>query len=180
MPLLSAPNFVNVKQEKTNWCWAAVAANVYNSLGPPAPVTQCDVVKMVEGPAACGQNSQDTLSSALSALGISDERMAKPHLALVVDEFEGVADAVDLDENGVAEPVCAELSFPGDAFHFVAITEVDTDNQKVWVADPFVGGPAVPFDYQEFIQCYQFTKNGPIGTVQHFARVVNIFAKKGA
>jgi hypothetical protein len=180
MPVLSVP-FTNSKQEKTFWCWAAVAANVYNSMRPAAvpAVSQCDVVTMVEGD--CKGDDTDSLPSALNDLGIIDLKLATPAAHIIVDEFEGMANALnpDKNQNGTAEPVCAEILFPGNAFHYVAISQVDTDSQNVWVDDPYLGGDPIEFSYDNFTQNYNFThpnSSTPVpgaGTVTHFQRVVN-------
>ena len=180
MAHLSVP-FTNVQQEKTFWCWAAVAANVYNSMRPQSPKSQCDVATKVEGQGACDgpDGSIDSLSLALFTLGINDELSASPRLPLIVSEFQGVSDQFDpsTNENGIAEPVCAEIEFPGNAFHYVAIAEVDTISGHVWVADPSHGGNFVEFSYNDFINNYNYStapEPGP-GVVQNLQRVVNIF-----
>jgi hypothetical protein len=179
MPYLWVP-FTNTKQEKTFWCWAAVAANVYNSMRPTSvpAVSQCAVVTQVEGVGNCNSNNPDSLPSALFDLGIIDERLARPRLSIIDDEFTGVSDLLDSggNENGIAEPVCAEILFAGGAVHYVAITAVDTDARNVWVADPYIGGSAVEFAYDDFINHYNYAqpnKEPYNGTVQHLQRVVN-------
>ena len=173
MPLLSVP-FTNSSQEKTFWCWAAVAANVYNSMRPPAvpAKSQCDVVTMVQGD--CESNQPDALSSALTGLGINDKLPTGPRITVIENEFEGIGEKFDPDE-GVAEPVCAGLLFPGRAFHFVAISAIDTDIQHVWVADPYIGGNPVEFNFLDFVNNYNYTTDVDEtgGTVQNFERVVN-------
>lgn len=177
MPLLQVP-FTNSRQKKAFWCWAAVAANCYNSMRPATvePVSQCYVVTLVES--NCEADQPDSLSWALYYLGIMDDQSASPRIAVVEDEFEGFGEEFDPDE-GIAEPVCAEIEFPGPAFHEVAITAVDTDTQHVWVADPYVGGPPVEFDWNDFVNNYNYNtvmsmESG--GTVQNFQRVVNKWA----
>jgi hypothetical protein len=180
MPIISVP-FTNSKQQKTFWCWAAVAANVYNSMRPASvpAVSQCDVVTMVES--NCNGNDPDSLPSALFDLGINDQLLARPRAEIIVNEFKGVSDALnpDKNQNGIAEPVCAEILFPGNAYHYAAISQVDTDSQNVWVADPYLGGDPIEFSYENFTQNYNFThpnSSTPVpgaGTVTHFQRVVN-------
>jgi|HubBroStandDraft_6_1064221.scaffolds.fasta_scaffold97109_3 hypothetical protein len=180
MPFLSVP-FTNTKQQKTYWCWAAVAANVYNSMRPASVAleSQCDVAKLVEGPHACdsAEGNLDALSSALADLGINDQLATRPRIVVVENEFEGITNQLNpvTNENGVAEPVCAEIMFPGPAFHFVAISAIDTDNQHVWIADPYLGGNSVEFSFQDFVNNYNYSSS-PLpapGTVQNLQRVVN-------
>jgi hypothetical protein len=176
MPFLSVP-FTNTEQEKPFWCWAAVAANVYNSMRPPSvpAESQCDVATLVQGAGSCGGNdgTPDVLSQALNLLQISDKLTTGPNFIVIEDEFEGVAESFDPEE-GIAEPVCAEIIFP-DSAHFAAISAIDTDTQHVWVADPFLGGKSVEFTYLDFVNNYGYSR-GPKpgdGTVQNFQRVVN-------
>ena len=176
MPFLSVP-FTNAQQQRTFWCWAAVAANVYNSMRPASvpAVSQCGVVTLVEG--NCEADQPDALSSALADLGINDQLATRPRIIVVEDEFQGISNQLDsaANQNGVAEPVCAQIMFPGPAFHFVAISAVDTDNQHVWIADPFLGGDSVEFSFQDFVNNYNYSSS-PLpapGTVQNLQRVVN-------
>lgn len=172
MPFIQIPSFPNARQQKTFWCWAAVSANVYNSMSPPAPKSQCDVVTLVEG--NCDGNSPESLSLALFQLGINDEFSTRPRFAVVGNEFRGIVEKLDPPE-GLAEPVCAEIMFPGPAFHAVAISAVDTDTQHVWVADPFLGGDPVEFTWNDFVNNYNYAA-APLpapGVVQNLQRVVN-------
>jgi hypothetical protein len=181
MPLLKVP-FTNAQQEKTFWCWAAVAANVYNSMRPPtvAAKSQCDVATLVQGAGSCEGNDGNPgqLSQALDYLGISDKLTTGPNVIVIENEFEGIAEKFDPPE-GVAEPVCAEIIFSAAA-HFVAITAICTDTQHVWIADPFLGGDSVEFTYLDFVNNYGYS-TGPKpgdGTVQSFQRVVNTWKVK--
>jgi hypothetical protein len=176
MPFLSVP-FTNNRQQKPFWCWAAVAANAYNSMRPAsvAAQSQCDVVTLVEK--NCDGDQPDALASALADLGINFQLTVRPQLAVVEDQFETVSTQLDskANENGVPVPVCAEIMFPGPAFHFAAISAVDTDIQHVWVADPYLGGDSVEFSYTDFVNAYNYASNpvpGP-GIVQNFQKVLN-------
>jgi hypothetical protein len=179
MPLLTVP-FTNTQQEKIFWCWAAVAANVYNSMRPPAvpAQTQCDLATLVQGPGSCASQdgTPDVLSAALHLLQIDDKLTTAPKVTVIENEFEGIGERFDPDE-GIAEPVCAGILFPGGAYHFVAISAIDTDTQNVWVADPSKGGNSVEFTFLDFVNNYNYTNRDSDeaggGTVQNFERVVN-------
>jgi hypothetical protein len=180
MPFFKVP-FTNTQQEKTFWCWAAVAANVYNSMAPPSEpiLSQCDVAKLVQGPHACdGKYGEPyVLSLALHDLKIDDEGPVGPKFIVLESEFQGLAQNFD-PEGGPSEPVCAEIIFPGAA-HFVAVTAIDTDSENVWVADPFPGGNSVEFTYNDFVNNYNYTSPNATehvagaGTVQNLQSVVN-------
>jgi hypothetical protein len=175
MPLLSVP-FTNNRQQKPFWCWAAVAANVYNSMRPATvpSQSQCDVVTLVEK--NCAGDEPDALASALADLGINFQLTVRPQIAVVEDQFDSVSTQLDkANENGVPVPVCAEIMFPGPAFHFAAISAVDTDTQHVWVSDPYLGGDSVEFSYPDFVNAYNYASKpapGP-GIVQNFQKVLN-------
>ena len=169
MPIITIDPFTNTKQEKTFWCWAAVTANCYNALNPSTvpPMSQCDVVTKVGQ--NCNTNAPYLLAWALSDVGIADENPTWPRVDVVELEFEGFSEPFDPPEGVKAEPVCAQIRFPGGALHFVAITEINTDNQHVWVADPNVGGASVEFTWDDFIKNYNYVG----GAAKNLQRVVN-------
>jgi hypothetical protein len=48
--------------------------------------------------------------------------------------------------------------FPQGAVHYVAISQVDTDSQHVWVEDPLLGpGHAMEFAFWDFIYNYGYS-----------------------
>gem|GEM_PF-2474177 len=152
-PPISVP-YINVRQENKYWCWAAVASNVYNSLFPSAPLSQCQVA--VASGQDCRLPNAFSLANALNGsptgpgLHIFENKSSKAvkFFAFIQDELSGVND-------GQREPVTAEVDF-ATVVHFVAITALDPATNHVWVADPFPGGDPVEFDFDSFLHRYYF------------------------
>jgi hypothetical protein len=167
--------FTNNVQEETFWCWAAAAANTFNSMLPAGSQNvkqQCDVVKLVKGTPfgdpCTNKDAYDELGSlndALSALGIDDGFPMVPSFQILADELRGVAPQGG-PQAGLREPICAEVDF-GDATHFVAISKVDTEKQNVYVEDPWPGaGNSIEYSYVEFVFNYSYKPGvGPSGGV---------------
>ena len=165
-------NFVNEKQQKEQWCWAAVATNVFNSIchGVPA-MLQVDVVQRVTNGLP---NHGGTVDEALVVLGIRD---GQPVDRTAVDvnflaaELRSKPAAADPE----GEPVCAEIRWHDQARHFVAISGVDVQRQTVFVEDPFFGpGNTIEYLYNDFVRHYGAhdpVNTGRDGTVQTFQKV---------
>jgi hypothetical protein len=156
--------FVNNTQNMEFWCWAAVAANAYNSLIPPgqglSPVRQCDVVRLVRGitfgePCHNKNNYNEPrgISVALLKLGIRDKPSCAPSFAVLAQELQGTA-SDDYTKPNPREPVCVEISFPLGA-HFVAISQICVETETVWVEDPYHhGGNSIQYAYSAFASHY--------------------------
>ncbi len=183
MPFFQIP-FINQSQIETNWCWAAVAANVYNAVKPAAApaLTPCDVagrvwsgvVSLPPAPFPQGgpcqnpdlNNATDTLRRALDNLGITEGNQGTARLSTVVAELSEVLPAGN-------EPVCAEVDFPNGATHFVAISALDSDQQHLWIEDPELGpGNTLEFAYQDFLFNYNYSMDANLQRiVQGFQKV---------
>jgi len=169
--------FTNQSQVETNWCWAAVAANVYNAVKPAAAaaLAPCDVAGRVWGgiaslpPAPLPQggpcqhpdlnNSTGTLRSALDNLGITDGNQGTAKLATATTELSEALPSGN-------ESVCAEVDFPNGATHFIALSAVDTDQQHLWIEDPELGpGNTVEFTYQDFLFNYNFSTDPALAKI---------------
>jgi len=169
MATITVP-YVNVMQENEYWCWAAVVSNVYNSLPPPAPVTQCCVAQAVGQD--CAYPFPFPLANGLNGLGIWGTEYDQ-----VANFFEIILGELSGDENGVQVPVCAEVDFGADddyIVHAVAITGIDPDTQQVWVADPYLGGDSVEFSLADFLSRYYYADN-ECGVVSVLETVFNKF-----
>jgi hypothetical protein len=170
---MSAPisvAYTNVTQENEFWCWAAVTSNVYNSFLPPQEnflpqgrkFHQCDVAHAVNQSCQAAAVGPFNLENALSARRIKIWEKDDPVLYQnVLDELTGMDPA----------PVCAEADF-GAVKHFVAITGLDPVTHNVWVADPFSGGDAVEFTFDDFVNRYSY--EDPQGEVQQSHGVITI------
>jgi len=177
--------FMNDKQKKELWCWAAVAANVYNSalqLDSTAKKEQCAVVQAVVQ-AAVGSdpctvpdnfNDTDTADEGLNVLGMRDGR--PDDSSLTIDFLVGELTFVNTsDPEG--EPVCAEILWDDNATHFVAVSGVNPTNKTVFVEDPYLGpGNTVEYRFQQFLDHYgakdpKSLRPARRGTVKTFQKV---------
>lgn len=173
--------FINDRQEKELWCWAAVSANVYNSalqLQDPAKKEQCAVVQAVKGGDPCTHrnsfNDPGTADKGLTVLGMRDDLPDDSHLNIdfLVGELTPVNQS---DPEG--EPVCAEVLWDDNGTHFVAVSAVNPENKTVFVEDPYLGpGNTVEYRFQQFLDHYgaKDPKSVPghrRGTVQTFQKV---------
>jgi hypothetical protein len=158
-PPVNIPSYKNVKQQNQYWCWAAVTCNVYNSLSSEVSETQCQLAMLVG--LSCSSPSAFVLRIALA-----DLKIWKAEYDNLTEFFEKICDQLT-----GGEPMCAEVHF-GSAnnyiVHFVAITGLDPVSQNVWVADPYLGGPAVEFTFAEFLSNYYFAAgtNGAVKVLQ--------------
>jgi hypothetical protein len=154
---ISVP-YINVRQENEFWCWAAVASNVYNSMFPQTPLSQCEVVDAVGQD--CNLPNEFGLADALngnpSGPGLhifeSKSTAGAGFFDFILNELSGIPD-------GNREPVSAEVDF-ATIIHFVAITGIDPTAGLVWVADPFPGGDPVEFAFDAFLNRYYFMDTG--------------------
>ena len=175
MANLSVP-FVNDRQRKELWCWAAVAANVYNSaleLHDDAKKQQCEVVQAVHGGEPCKESADS------NQLGTADEGLEALHmradlpdgnvsLEFLVDQLTPVAPSL------IGKPVCAQILWQNGSRHFVVVSGVDPATQTVFVEDPYHGGPENTLEYRfsEFVHHYRAQSNGTgTGTVRTFQKV---------
>jgi len=177
--------FTNNVQEETFWCWAAAAANVFNSMLPPGSpdvVQQCDVVKLREGGDPCqnkdAYNAPDAVSNAFSDLNIRDGYPIGPSFQVIFDELSGLDRQTGETKPELAEPVCAEVDF-GQAAHVVAISAAlvdDQGTQHVWVEDPWPGaGNSIEHTYDDFVSNYSYKGgDGSTGVVSILQRAVRL------
>ena len=184
MATLVTVNYENVRQESGFWCWAAVAANVYNSFLPLAEpfspagrkLHQCDVAQKVNqscqspGPFSLvvALESWTPLGQSPRGLGIFEAAYHATDTSL----FQRISGELTATATRSGEPVCAEvdLGSPGTLTHFVTITGFDPLTHNVWVADPFPGGESVEFTLDDFLHRYHY-KN-PAGGGAHAGGVV--------
>ena len=190
MPNKISVPFTNNNQKALLWCWAAITANVYNSLLKLAPEAEgfkkpCDVVGLVIPLSAtlppttidpCSYNGEEVaayqklrpLPTALGALDIRPklgprnlpESVRPPNKAKNPDLL-----ATELKKG---HPVCAEIDWDAGEAHFVAISAVDNDVNHVWVEDPMLGpGDILEYEYRDFRSNYEFQ-----GSLESFQLVV--------
>lgn len=172
--------FINDQQVKELWCWAAVAANVYNSalqLQDPAKKKQCEVVQAVVGGDPCPHpenfNDTNTADAGLKVLGMRDDFPDDNlNIAFLVGELTPVNAS---DPEG--EPVCAEILWHDNSTHFVAVSGANPTNKTVFVEDPYLGpGNTIEYRFQQFLDHYGAKDPKSVvgrrrGTVQTFQKV---------
>ncbi len=140
-------------QEKTQWCWAAVAYNVNHYYSAASPWTQCTIVQAVQNREPCCLdpsgfdecNQPNYLDLALKAVGCP-YRTETGALS-----FEAVE-----TEIAAGRPVCAWIQWPDQTGHYVIVAGCRTmtsGEREVWVLDPRIG----PFfhDYKAFCTAYR-------------------------
>ncbi|HEX7924032.1 MAG TPA: papain-like cysteine protease family protein [Bradyrhizobium sp.] len=123
-------DFKNEHQEKTNWCWAAVAASVAHFYRPSSRVTQCDIANGQLGRSDCCVGGKDAcnvygyLMSSLFRVGHFRKWTARRSASLRETQ----------EEIGGRRPLCVRIVWNGGGAHLVTI--------KGYSDEPAVGGPA--------------------------------------
>jgi len=139
------------KQERSNWCWAAVASSVDQYFAVPPQYGQCDIASGCLGFACCAPaptapcNIPFTLQTALGFAGHFD-RFAVPPTP------DDVRDEIQLNQR----PLCARIQWSEGGGHFVTIFGYDEDpllGLRYWVADPITGESLV--SEEDFLFNYQ-------------------------
>jgi hypothetical protein len=162
----------NEVQETPADCWAAVAANVFNSAIAhwppgtplptkyPAPVTQGYVASLA------GKSTSDEWN-VLTPLwqlkmfepGDLGNLGCNPEFDLAMNEL--TEDGTVSGYNPSGEPVVAELCDGG--YHFVAISGLDPKTRHVWIEDPALGPHnCVEYTAEEFFGAYGASTSGGI------------------
>jgi hypothetical protein len=139
-------------QQRTNWCWAAVAVSVATYYDPATHWTQCLLANAELGRDDCCEdipvcNVASYLDTALERVGHLREWETSPA------SFEGVVEEVD-----AGNPLCARIEWPNGRGHFVALIgyaraggRVAAD--EVVVADPHLG--VTRWEYARFRKVYR-------------------------
>ena len=154
------------QQERTNWCWAAVAASVARYYDPHSKFTQCSVASGELGhdcstggkPDPC--NVYGYLMSSLFRVGHFEKWVAQR--PATTGEIEG--------EIGQGRPLCARIVWNGGGAHLVAISGYAGQNvaatgessiSGVAIADPWWGLSDIDFDDfpTGYIRCGRCTDN---------------------
>ena len=157
LPTIPAPVwkllvFENALQERTNWCWAAVAFNVARYYDPSTAFTQCSIASgELRQDCGCDKttdpdpyNVYGYLMSSLFRVGHFEKWLTRPATA---DE---VHDEIDDDR-----PLCVRIVWNGGGAHFVVIAgyadkDSTTDGKRdiggVAIADPWWGLSDIDFE----------------------------------
>ena len=187
MPDKNKPSvpFTNNNQTLLHWCWAAIAANVYNSLRGLAPGHEgfkrpCDVAGLVLPPVPvdpatsppttidpCSNegiekyDAERGLATALDALHIRPKPLTTASPPDTV-RARNRAKNPDLLATELKKkyPVCAEINWDAGGAHIVAISAVNNDVSHIWVEDPMLGpGDILEYEYRDFRSNYEFQGN---------------------
>jgi len=138
-------------QEKSQWCWAAVASSIKDFYATGA-MAQCAIASAELGLACCptasaapGCNVPWYLDRALRRVG---------HLDRMTFTSESFA-TVQLEVNG-GRPLCARIAWSGSGAHFVGLGGWSLDHigtQYIDVHDPFYGFTTAT--YTSFLTSYR-------------------------
>jgi hypothetical protein len=134
-------NFQIETQEKSEWCWAAVAVSIEKYFNSKSDLTQDKVAEKVLGNK---RNEPATLIKALNSVKRLSATLTSP---LSLDLVRAELDA--------GRPVCARIKWSGGGAHFVVITGyqlLQSGARHVDVADPF--NPNSTLAYDDFCNAY--------------------------
>lgn len=129
---------MTARQEKSQWCWAAVAYNVDHYFSSSSPWTQCMIAKAVLRLPECCLDPPD-FEDCDSAAYLEDA------LAVVGRQYtvSGTLEFADIEtEIRAGRPVCARIGWPGGGGHFVIIAGCRTLKsglRQLWIRDPLFG-----------------------------------------
>lgn len=127
-------------QQRTNWCWAAIAASIARYYGAPQWQQQ-DVANAVLGPNV-EQDVCAQLDDALRAVGcFSHWTMGRPPLERIRHELDA------------ERPVCVCLEWRGGGMHYVVIDGYDVERRELRLGDT-LHGPSLQ-QYDEFPRAYR-------------------------
>lgn len=144
------------KQQRTEWCWAAVSVSVNAFFRPSSSHTQCELAGAVLNMTCCS-GDRPSHSAPCNAPHDIHTVLGRLHL-LAADpivkalSFHELKDEIDHDR-----PVCVLIKWlgkdgkPGDRGHFIAIEGyriTPAGKQFVSIGDPFFGPSEV--EYAEF------------------------------
>jgi hypothetical protein len=136
-------------QEKSEWCWAAVAVSIDKYFNSKSTLTQCEVANRVLGGENCCKsngncNQPETLIDALNSVKRLSSTLTGP---LSFELVRGELDA--------GRPVCARIKWSGGGAHFVVITGyqlLTSGARHLEVVDPF--NPNSTIDYDDLCNAY--------------------------
>lgn len=107
------------KQQKSNWCWAAIASAVRAHFQPSAKLKQCDVAKLVVPDVNCCTRSGGTQCNVVEDLRgpLNDVGHFNGfNSGKATDQFKEITDSIDDNR-----PLCLALAVDGGT-HFVAVS----------------------------------------------------------
>jgi Papain-like cysteine protease AvrRpt2 len=135
------------RQQRNNWCWAAVATSVSHFRDAASPWTQCELAtqELSRGD-CCAAGACDTdwfLDRALTRTGnLRSFSTGAESMPAIQGEVDG-----DL-------PLGVRVQWQGGGGHFVVVTGYDEVNNLVTISDPLEDAP-VTLDYDSFVSRYE-------------------------
>jgi hypothetical protein len=144
------------RQEKSNWCWAAVSLSIHKFFKPASARRQCGVAGALLKLPCCGNftrkcNEPESLTSALRHFARLNRVVQR------VPEFGEIQTEIN-----AGRPVCARFEWTTGAFkgfgHFAVVCGFDAalGGSVVIVEDPFYGRSRRP--YEQIVRSYQFNR----------------------
>lgn len=162
-------DFENLQQERTMWCWAAVAANVARYYDPQTKFTQCSVAsgELMQDCSCNGATPDPDPCNVYGYLMSSLFRVG--HFAKWVALRPAAADEIK-GEITQMRPLCARILWNGGGAHLVVISGYAESNiagsevpsvSGVAIADPWWGQSDI--DFEDFpalyVNCGRCTDN---------------------
>ncbi|QIO98822.1 papain-like cysteine protease family protein [Bradyrhizobium symbiodeficiens] len=143
-------NFNLQYQEKTNWCWAALAVSVAKSYDASAKYTQCEVANGELNRTDCCEDCQGDPCNVFGYLMSSLYRVQhfevwhvrRPRKSRrLASQVRHKIEAEIITEINRGRPLCARIAWVGGGAHFVAIYgyAAEAELDAVAVADPWWG-----------------------------------------
>ncbi|MET4455462.1 papain-like cysteine protease family protein [Bradyrhizobium sp. RT3b] len=152
-------------QEKTNWCWAALALSVAKTYDPSTPYSQCEIANgELDRVDCCNQGKDDPcnvfgyLMSSLNRVDHFEKwniRRPKKSKRLAHQVRHEIRAEIRSEiDNG--RPICARIVWKGGGAHFISIYgyAADTEFDAVAIADPWWGLSDI--DWIDFPAHYRF------------------------
>jgi hypothetical protein len=134
-------NFNMVRQDLSNWCWAATTASVRAYYGNRPPPQQCEIATQVIGRPCCPPGKDNSPNNIMWAL---DDSLGN-RLSRVIPRamtFEEIVSEID-----ARRPICCHVTIGGG--HFNAIIGYDTITREIDIVDPLYG-PHNNINYDNF------------------------------
>jgi papain like cysteine protease AvrRpt2 len=133
------------------WCWAAVAAAIFQLHNPDSiALTQCQVASRQQGAGDCCNNpcGKDCnrrlpLQKALCSVHCLDQG---PVLVPATFSFSDLKALLQPAAPAKPRPVCARIQWDDGGGHFVVIKGLQETSQSVLYADPFDGEHLMTFN----------------------------------
>lgn len=137
-------------QQKTNWCWAALAVSVARSYDSTARYTQCEIANgELSRPDCCTDCEEDPcnvfgylMSSLNRVRHFETWHVRRPQKSRrLATQVRRKIEAEIRREIDQGRPLCARIAWVGGGAHFVAIYgyAADAEFDAVAVADPWWG-----------------------------------------